>query len=97
MSKTMANPGLIISGGVVHAEKETKPLGNYWKALIPIAAGALLLLLPVPEGLKPYAWYYFALFVAVIIGLILPGGAAAGVDSAADTQAVLAALGVRRC
>jgi len=71
MTTTMAKPGLIVSGGAVHADKETKPLGNYWKALLPIAAGALLLLLPVPEGLKPYAWYYFALFVAVIIALIL--------------------------
>jgi len=89
MSKTMANSGLIVSGGVVHAEKETKPLGNYWKVLIPIAAGAVLLLLPVPEGLKPYAWYYFALFVAVIIGLILEPIPAAAVGLIGVTAATI--------
>jgi hypothetical protein len=35
MTTTMAKPGLIVSGGAVHADKETKPLGNYWKALLP--------------------------------------------------------------
>ncbi|MCS6037743.1 anion permease [Klebsiella pneumoniae subsp. pneumoniae] len=36
----------------------------------------LLLFVPVPEGLPPYAWHYFAIFVRVIVGLIfepLPG------------------------
>ena len=34
------------------------------------------LFVPVPEGLPPYAWHYFAIFVGVIVGLIfepLPG------------------------
>ncbi|HEX4882572.1 MAG TPA: anion permease [Casimicrobiaceae bacterium] len=42
-----------------------------WKALVPIALGALILLFPTPEGLQPYAWQFFALFVAVIAALIL--------------------------
>ena len=40
--------------------------------------GIALYLIPVPQGLKPNAWYYFALFTAVIVALILepiPAGA----------------------
>lgn len=39
--------------------------------LAPFVVTLLLLLMPVPEGLQPYAWYYFAIFVGVIVGLIL--------------------------
>ena len=39
--------------------------------LAPFVVTLLLLLVPVPEGLQPYAWYYFAIFVGVIVGLIL--------------------------
>lgn len=41
------------------------------KGLIPIAVAVLIWLLPVPEGLKPQAWTYFALFVGVVVGLII--------------------------
>ena len=37
---------------------------------IPLAVWAALLAIPVPQGLAPVAWYYFALFAAVIVGLI---------------------------
>ena len=40
--------------------------------------GIAICLIPVPQGLQPKAWYYFALFTAVIVGLILepiPAGA----------------------
>ncbi|WP_039056712.1 anion permease [Enterobacter sp. Bisph1] len=43
---------------------------------LPIVVAVLLLFVPVPEGLPPYAWHYFAIFVGVIVGLIfepLPG------------------------
>ena len=43
---------------------------------LPIIVAVLLLFVPVPEGLPPYAWHYFAIFVGVIVGLIfepLPG------------------------
>ncbi len=40
-------------------------------ALIPLAVWGIILLFPVPQGLQPNAWYYFALFAAVIVGLIL--------------------------
>ncbi len=37
---------------------------------LPIVVAVLLLFVPVPEGLPPYAWHYFAIFVGVIVGLI---------------------------
>ncbi|MFH7127838.1 anion permease [Klebsiella pneumoniae] len=43
---------------------------------LPIIVAVLLLFVPVPEGLPPYARHYFAIFVGVIVGLIfepLPG------------------------
>src|SRR5258706_8347440 len=38
------------------------------RALIPIAVGTALA--PVPPGLAPGAWYYFALFATVIVSVI---------------------------
>ena len=49
-----------------------------WKVLAPIAVAVILALLPAPEGLAPHAWYFFAIFAGVIVGLMLeplPGGA----------------------
>ena len=49
-----------------------------WKALPPMAVAVILAVLPAPAGLPPHAWYYFALFAGVIVGLMLeplPGGA----------------------
>lgn len=40
------------------------------RALVPLAVGATVLLLPAPDGLSPAAWRYFALFTAVIAGII---------------------------
>jgi L-tartrate/succinate antiporter len=42
-----------------------------WRAVAPLGLGLVLFLLPVPSGLEPNAWRYFALFAAVILGLIL--------------------------
>src|ERR1700754_2313643 len=49
-----------------------------WGAVAPIAVTIVLALIPAPAGLPQYAWYYFAIFVGVIVGLMfepLPGGA----------------------
>jgi L-tartrate/succinate antiporter len=49
-----------------------------WKAIAPIAVVIILALIPAPAGLPQHAWYFFAIFVGVIIGLMfepLPGGA----------------------
>lgn len=55
-----------------------KPSGmspTMWKIAIPLILWAVLVIYPlifgVPEGLKIHAWWYFAAFVAVIVGLIL--------------------------
>jgi citrate:succinate antiporter/L-tartrate/succinate antiporter len=46
-----------------------------WKVVIPLAVWLVLMLWGVafgaPQGLSSNAWYYFALFLAVILGLIL--------------------------
>ena len=39
--------------------------------LLPLLVGAAIALSPVPEGLPQHAWYYFAIFAAVITGLIV--------------------------
>ncbi|HEX7486893.1 MAG TPA: anion permease, partial [Vicinamibacterales bacterium] len=49
-----------------------------WRALLPVAVGVGVALLPVPSGLAPQAWQYFALFVAVVVGLVLEPVPAAG-------------------
>jgi len=49
-----------------------------WKFLLPIAVAAALALVAPPAGLAPHAWYFFALFAGVIVGLMLeplPGAA----------------------
>ena len=91
MSKTMTT-GTIGSRDTSHVERATHRLGNYWKALVPIAVGVALLFLPIPEGLTPNAWYYFSLFVAVIIALILEPIPAAAVGLIGVTAATVSLL-----
>src|SRR5437762_950318 len=42
-----------------------------WKTLAPLGIWLVLYLIPVPAGLNADQWHYFALFAAVIAGLIL--------------------------
>jgi L-tartrate/succinate antiporter len=54
------------------------PIHLPWKAIAPIAVAIILALIPAPEGLPQFAWWYFAIFAGVIVGLMfepLPGGA----------------------
>ena len=47
------------------------------RAILPLVVAIAIALIPAP-GLPQYAWYYFAIFAGVIVGLILeplPGGA----------------------
>ena len=49
-----------------------------WRAVAPIGLAVGLALLPAPPGLAQHAWYYFAIFSGVVVGLMtepLPGGA----------------------
>ncbi|HEY7164296.1 MAG TPA: anion permease [Candidatus Binatia bacterium] len=49
-----------------------------WKHFAPILVAIILSLIPPPAGLAQHAWYFFAIFAGVIVGLMfepLPGGA----------------------
>src|SRR5215210_7641666 len=51
-----------------------------WRLLLPVIVAVVIALLPAPAGLAFFAWYYFAIFAAVIAGLVvepLPGPAVA--------------------
>ena len=55
-----------------------REITKWWRAAAPLAAAAILALTPAPAGLAPHAWHFFAIFAAVILGLVLaplPGGA----------------------
>jgi L-tartrate/succinate antiporter len=70
----MATP----SAGVETQAKAPQPRNRLLRWLVPIGLGVLILLIPRPDGLTPEAWHYFALFAAVIAGLItepIPGPA----------------------
>ncbi len=52
--------------------------GFPWRGLLPVAVTLALALMPAPGGLPQHAWYFFAIFAGVIVGLMvepLPGGA----------------------
>ncbi|MGE5338361.1 MAG: anion permease [Gemmatimonadota bacterium] len=52
--------------------------GFSWKALAPVLVAVAIALTPAPEGLAQHAWYFFAIFAGVIVGLMLeplPGAA----------------------
>ena len=44
---------------------------GWWRAAVPLGVWLGLALAPVPAGLERNAWSYFALFAAIIVGLIL--------------------------
>lgn len=50
-----------------------------WKAVVPVLVAVVIALLPVPEGLTPNAWNYFALFAGVVIGLVVEPISAAAI------------------
>jgi len=46
-------------------------VSRLWKGLIPILAALAVWAIPTPQGLEPYAWQYFSIFVGVVVALIL--------------------------
>ena len=42
-----------------------------WKAIAPLVVWLVIYLVPVPAGLNANQWHYFAVFAAVITGLVL--------------------------
>ncbi|SQA97188.1 Tartrate transporter [Cedecea neteri] len=69
----------VITTNLPPLKESTKKAGSNKRWLmmaLPIIVALLLMLVPVPDGLPPYAWHFFAVFVGVIVGLIfepLPG------------------------
>jgi L-tartrate/succinate antiporter len=73
----------------------TGPRGR-WRAIAPLLGGAAVALMPVPAGLTPEAWHYFAVFLAVIISLItepIPGAVAGLIGITVATMFFLVARG----
>lgn len=60
-----------------------------WKLLAPLAVMAVMLLIPVPDGMPPQAWHYFAVFVAMIVGMILEPIPATAISFIAVTICVI--------
>ena len=40
-----------------------------WRAWVPVVLAVGIAVLPVPAGLAPHAWYFFAIFAGVIAAL----------------------------
>jgi len=51
-------------------KSDARPRRQWLKALFPIALAAIIAVIPAPGGVPVDAWRYFALFTAVIAGLI---------------------------
>ncbi|MEM3913673.1 MAG: anion permease [Desulfurococcaceae archaeon] len=62
------------------------------KALIPLVIGLSISIIPTPQGLTQSAWLYFALFVAVIAGVILEPIPAAAIGLIGITVAAISGL-----
>jgi L-tartrate/succinate antiporter len=58
-------------------------------ALIPLAVGLIMAVLPPPPGLAQYSWWYLSLFVTVIVGLIVEPVPAAAVGFLGVTVAAV--------
>lgn len=63
-----AGPPVVVRDAPVTAR--TTPPRAWLRAALPLAVGAAIALTPAPDGLAPNAWFYFALFVTVILGII---------------------------
>jgi len=71
--------------------KTPRPSTNHraLAALLPLAIGITMALLPPPPGLAQYSWWYLSLFVTVIVGLIVEPVPAAAVGLLGVTAAAV--------
>lgn len=60
-----------MSNTTLAAPKVAAAPGLWWRAGVPLAIGLVLALTPPPAGLAQHAWYYFAIFGAVVAALVL--------------------------
>ena len=77
---TAPTPATRNSPPPIGAPTAVKPRTPAWKALAPVAIAVVLAFIPAPSGLPQHAWYFFAIFVGIIAGLVLeplPGAAIA--------------------
>ena len=70
MLRFWKNGGTPLNGGA-RREQERARVKITWKTVAPLLVWLVLYLVPVPAGLNANQWHYFAIFVAVIAGLIL--------------------------
>jgi L-tartrate/succinate antiporter len=74
---------MAVEGSPANGSTQTmaKPhVTSLWRILLPLIVAVAIALIPAPVGLALHAWYYFAIFSAVIAGLVvepLPGPAVA--------------------
>ncbi|AOV98250.1 anion permease [Edwardsiella hoshinae] len=59
------------------------------KLLAPLVVMGIMFMIPVPDGMPPQAWHYFAVFVAMIVGMILEPIPATAISFIAVTIVVL--------
>ncbi|WP_395755223.1 anion permease [Edwardsiella ictaluri] len=59
------------------------------KLLAPLVVMGIMFMLPVPDGMPPQAWHYFAVFVAMIVGMILEPIPATAISFIAVTIVVI--------
>ena len=67
--------GAVASTATVEKKSSVKVT---WKHVMPLLVAIGIAIVPAPAGLAQHAWYFFALFAGVIVGLMfepLPGGA----------------------
>jgi citrate:succinate antiporter len=67
----------------------SSPKLSLWKAMAPLAVMGLLWLVPVPDHMPPQAWHYFAVFVAMVVGMILEPIPATAISFIAVTLCVI--------
>jgi L-tartrate/succinate antiporter len=63
-----------------------------WKSILPLFIGIVIAVVPGPEGLSVMAWYYFAIFAAVVIALVLEPIPVAAVGVIGVTLAAVSGL-----
>jgi L-tartrate/succinate antiporter len=66
------------------------PMKKVARTVVPIIAATVVASVPAPDGLAQHAWYFFAIFIAVVFGLVLETlpGPAIGLIGVAVTAAL---------